>query len=52
MEPEGSLPHSQEPSKHVMFLRNYKQKQNFYFCGRKILTEGVLLTQLSSNAPW
>jgi hypothetical protein len=34
--------------KHVMFLWKYKDKQ--YCCGHNILTEGVLVTQLSSNA--
>ena len=31
-----------------MFLQNYKEKQFFY--GHSILTEGVFLTQLYSNA--
>jgi hypothetical protein len=33
---------------HVMLLRKYKEKQ--FLCGHNILTEGVLVTQLSSNA--
>jgi uncharacterized protein YciI len=33
---------------HVMFLPKYKEKQFFY--GHKILTEGVFVTQLYSNA--
>jgi hypothetical protein len=31
-----------------MFLRKYEDKQ--FFCGHTILTEGVFVTQLSSNA--
>ena len=34
--------------KHVAFLRKYKRKQFFY--GHNILTEGVLVTRLSSDA--
>jgi hypothetical protein len=30
-----------------MFLQKYKGKQ--FFCGHNILTEGVFVTQLSSN---
>jgi hypothetical protein len=34
--------------KHIMFVHKYREKQ--FFCGNKILTEGVFVTQLSSNA--
>jgi hypothetical protein len=34
--------------KRVMFLRKYKDKKSL--CGHNILTEGVFVTQLSSNA--
>jgi hypothetical protein len=34
--------------KHVMFLRQYKDKQ--FFCGHNILTEGLFVMHLSSNA--
>ena len=34
--------------KHIVFLRKYKRKQFFY--GHNILTEGVLVTELSSDA--
>jgi len=34
--------------KSVMFVRKYKDKQ--FVCGHNILTEGVIVTQLSSNA--
>jgi hypothetical protein len=34
--------------RHVMFLRQYKEKQ--FFCEHNVLTEGVFVTQLSSNA--
>jgi hypothetical protein len=34
--------------KHVMLLQKYKEKQ--FFCDHNILTEGVFVTQLSSNA--
>lgn len=34
--------------KQVMFLGKYKEKE--YFCGYKILTAGVFVTQLSSDA--
>jgi hypothetical protein len=35
---------------HDMCLSRYKGKQLFFFCGHKILTEGVLLNHLPSNA--
>jgi hypothetical protein len=33
--------------KHVMFLRKYKEKP--FVCGQNVLTEGVFVTNLSSN---
>ena len=39
---------SRSSLKHVVFLRKYKEKH--FFCGYTILTEGVFVTHLSSNA--
>jgi hypothetical protein len=38
---------SSQTLKHVMFLQKCKDKQ--FVCGHNILTEGVFVTQLSSN---
>ena len=35
--------------KQVMFLRNYKDQLQYFVCGQNVLTEGVFVTQLSSN---
>jgi len=39
---------SSQTLQHVMFLQKWKDKQ--FVCGHNILTEGVFVTQLSSNA--